>query len=292
LHQGVWEVVVPKKSVDGPLDSNWTKSPINVPSPGTIASYRNGHYHVHETATEWRVHWDRYDPKEKPLLHLLDDAPLLLMLSGTFVALLMNVRKGNDTAAILERQKHTWQLLLLLGITLIFAGVVVVVQPFFAFTAIIQLLIPLALLALGITILWSGLKFSPFEVISRWGIILGFCIAIIGLVSFLLPTVVWGFVILLIIALWGFGSAYMSLRRVMKGREAVHDGFYKWLAIGILSLVLSVLIFVIPKDVSKFLMIMLGLVALVLGITLVVNALRLRTMQLPGPIEKDSPAGQ
>jgi uncharacterized membrane protein HdeD (DUF308 family) len=78
----------------------------------------------------------------------------------------------------------------------------------------------------------------------------------------------------------------------MKGREAVYDGFYKRLAIGILSLVLSVLIFAIPKDIAKFLMIMLGLVAVVLGITLVVNAFRLRKMQLPGPIEKIDTAGQ
>ena len=215
--------------------------------------------------TEWRVHWDRYDPKEKPLLHLLDDAPLLLMLSGTFVALLMDVRKGSDTAAILERQNHTWQLLLVLGISMIFIGAVVVAQPFFTFSAIILLLIPLALLAFGGTILVKGIRFSPFDVISGWGIITGLCLVVIGIVSFFLPVVVWGFVVLLILALWGFGSAYMSLRRVVKGRKAVPEGFYKWLAIGILSLVLSLLIFVIPKDIAGILMIMLGLVAVVLG---------------------------
>jgi hypothetical protein len=59
LHHGVWEVAVPKDSVTEPLDSGWEKSKINVPSPGTIDSYRKGQYHVHETATEWRVHLDR-----------------------------------------------------------------------------------------------------------------------------------------------------------------------------------------------------------------------------------------
>jgi uncharacterized membrane protein HdeD (DUF308 family) len=288
----VWEVVVPKESVDAPLDNSWIRSPINVPSPGTVASYRKGHYHVHETANEWRVHWDRYDPKEKPLLHLLDDAPLLLMVSGTFVALLMNVRKGSDTAAILKHQRHAWQLLLLLGISLVFIGMVVVVQPFFTFSAIILLLIPLALLILGFTIQVKGIRFSPFEVISGWGIITGFCLVVIGIVSFFLPVAVWGQVVLLILALWGFGSAYMSLRRVIKGREAVPDGFYKWLAIGILSLVLSLLIFVIPKFIVNILMMMLGLVALVFGIMLVVNALRLKKKLTPGPFRTEVPEGQ
>ena len=36
-------------------------------------------------SAEWRVHLDRYDPKVHPLLHLVDDAPLLLMISDTFM---------------------------------------------------------------------------------------------------------------------------------------------------------------------------------------------------------------
>jgi hypothetical protein len=55
LHEGVWEVVVPKDTVTEPPDTGWKKSGINVPSPGTLASYRKGRYHVHETKTEWRV---------------------------------------------------------------------------------------------------------------------------------------------------------------------------------------------------------------------------------------------
>ncbi|HEU17517.1 MAG TPA: hypothetical protein ENO06_02160, partial [Methanolinea sp.] len=68
---------------------------LNIPSPGTIASYRKGLYHVHETTTEWRVHLDRRDPKVHPVWHLIDDAPLLLMIGGTFRALFMDVRARN-----------------------------------------------------------------------------------------------------------------------------------------------------------------------------------------------------
>ncbi|MDD4255122.1 MAG: hypothetical protein PHP59_07065 [Methanofollis sp.] len=66
LDGGVWEVAVPKEAVTDALDGGWKQSPINVPSPGTLANYRKGNYHLHETATEWRVHHDRYDPKKHP----------------------------------------------------------------------------------------------------------------------------------------------------------------------------------------------------------------------------------
>ena len=84
----MWEVAIPKESVTVPLDAGWKKSALNVPSPGTIASYRKGQYHVHETKDEWKVHLDRYDPDEHPVMHLLDDAPLLLMIGDTFITLI------------------------------------------------------------------------------------------------------------------------------------------------------------------------------------------------------------
>ncbi len=40
LHQGVWEVIVLKEDVTEPLGQDWVKSQFNLPSPGTIASYR------------------------------------------------------------------------------------------------------------------------------------------------------------------------------------------------------------------------------------------------------------
>lgn len=75
LHQGVWEVVVPRSAVTEPLVPEWQQSAINVPSPGTIASFRKGQYHAHETEQDYRVHMDRYNPEKNPFMHLVDDAP-------------------------------------------------------------------------------------------------------------------------------------------------------------------------------------------------------------------------
>lgn len=113
-------------------------------------------------------------------------------------------------------------MLLFLDITLIFVGAVIGAQPFFTFNAIIQLPLPLIL---GITILWKGIIFSHFEVVSGRGIIMGLCIAFLGLTSFLSRLRCGVFWVLFILAIWGFGRAGSSFRRVMKGWKAVHDGF-------------------------------------------------------------------
>ena len=101
-------MIVPKESVTEPLDAGWVKSPINVPTPGTIASYRKGQFHVHEQQAEWHVHLDNHDPKVHPYLHLIDDAPLLLMIGDTVITLIAGTRKktGNEKE-ILEDQKRS-----------------------------------------------------------------------------------------------------------------------------------------------------------------------------------------
>ncbi|RQD82769.1 MAG: hypothetical protein D5R96_03910, partial [Methanocalculus sp. MSAO_Arc2] len=86
-------MVVGKTEVQAPLSEKWVLSRLNIPSPGTIASYRYGQYHLHETATECRVYLDRYDPREHPILHPADDAPLVLMVIDTLAALTSGPRK-------------------------------------------------------------------------------------------------------------------------------------------------------------------------------------------------------
>jgi hypothetical protein len=87
IHQGVWEVVVPKEEVTEPVEGLWKKSPVNVRTPETIASFRNGQYHAHETEQDYRVHVDRYDLEKNPVMHLVDDAPLALMIFETLETL-------------------------------------------------------------------------------------------------------------------------------------------------------------------------------------------------------------
>ncbi len=278
LHHGVWEVEVPKESVTEPLDTGWERSKINVPSPGTIASYRKGQYHVHETETEWRVHIDRYDPKVHPILHLIDDAPLLLMIGGTVITLATRSRStdGKDTKDALEEQTTAWQIIVLIGMAMGLVGILIIINPFSTFGTISDILIPALLIILGIFIISKGMKFSPFLLVSGRNILMGAVVAVIGTVSLVSGLELWGAIILVILTLWGLGSAIMAFRRVSHGRRAVPDGFFKWLAIGILSLLLTALIIFLPDQSVALLMILLGTIALLLGITFVMNGLRLR----------------
>ncbi len=128
LHQGVWEVIVLKEDVTEPLGKGWVKSGFNLPSPGTIASYRKGNYHCHETRMDYRVHMDLYDPAKNPAMHLVDDAPLLLMIGGTVESLWVDAKniKKLDKKQLIKEHKRAWQLILLAGIALLAVGVVVI----------------------------------------------------------------------------------------------------------------------------------------------------------------------
>jgi uncharacterized membrane protein HdeD (DUF308 family) len=278
LHEGVWEVVIDKTTVTEPLDSGWKRSTINVPSPGTIASYRKGTYHVHETLTEWRVHLDRYDPVVHPFLHLVDDAPLLLMIADTFGTLITHVRKTPETdiRPVMEQQELSWQRQCLLGLAFLFAGALIVANPMEFFSGITHYLVPPLLICLGLGLLWNGLDTRSPGVVYGEGAFQGACIFCAGVVSWFLPTIVWGIVVLVVLSVWAFSSAVLSLILVAKFRTAIPEGFARRLCLGILSLAFAILIFVMPEAVVLILMVLLGYIAILLGLVLVVNAMRLR----------------
>jgi uncharacterized membrane protein HdeD (DUF308 family) len=277
LTLGVWEVIIPKEQVTEPLDPGWEKSAINVPTPGTIASYRKGQYHAHELAAEWHVHLDNHDPKTHPYLHLIDDAPLLLMIGDTFVALIAGTRKKTgEQKKILEDQRKAWQEQTLVGVLLMLIGSFIISNPWFTFKSITLLLIPLAIAGLGIFTLGKGIKFRPFQVLPGGLIYRGTGIIIVGIIAFFLPLGLWVIFILAILALWMSASAFMLLGRARKGRAAIPEGFTSRVIIAIISLGLAVLIFVNPVGILQILMIIVGAVAFLFGLMLLVNGLRLR----------------
>jgi uncharacterized membrane protein HdeD (DUF308 family) len=281
LQHGVWEVVVPKESVTEPLDAGWVKSPINVPSPGTIASYRKGQYHSHEQQTEWHVHLDNYDPKVHPYLHLVDDAPLLLMIGDTIVTLIAGSRKKTGTEKeILEDQKRSWKEQILVGILLLLVGIFIAANPLFTFESIFHLLIPLAIIVLGIISSWHGIKFSPFKVLPGGLFYRGIGIIIAGIIAFYLPLNLWMMVILGILAIWMFASAIVLFVRASKGRAAIPEGFASRLIIAILSIVLVILIFLNPLGILEMLLVLVGIIAFLLGLMLLVNGIRLRNRMI------------
>jgi uncharacterized membrane protein HdeD (DUF308 family) len=281
LNEGVWEVIVPKESVTEPLDPGWVKSPINVPSPGTIASYRKGQYHAHEQQTEWHVHLDNHDPKVHPYLHLVDDAPLLLMIGDTVVTLIAGTRKKTgDEKEILEGQKRSWKEQVLVGILLMLVGVFIVANPLLTFKGIIQFLVPLAIVGLGVISSWQGIAASPLRVLPGGLLYRGIGIIIAGIIAFLLPLGLWIVVILGILALWMFASAIILLYRARKGRAAIPEGFTSRVLIAILSFLFGVFILLNPKSMLQLLLVIVGVIAFLLGLMLLVNGIRLRNRMI------------
>lgn len=277
LHEGVWEVIVPKESVTEPLDPGWKKSRINIPSPGTVACYRKGQYHVHEQQTEWHVHIDNYDPKVHPVLHLIDDAPLLLMVGDTVVTLIAGTRKktGNEQE-ILEDQERSWKEQVLAGALLILGGVFIFANPSLMFRAIIHILVPLFIAGLGFITSLQGLSFRPVRIRPGGALWRGIGIVVAGIIAFFLPLALWTGVILGLLTLWMFASAIILLARARKGRTAIPEGFASRVTIAILSLMIGVLIFLNPKDLFQVIVMTVGVIAFLLGLMLLVNGVRLR----------------
>lgn len=277
LHHGVWEVEIPIESVTEPLDQGWEVSRINLPSPGTIASYRKGKYHVHETATQWRVHLDNHDPKHHPILHLIDDAPLLLMIGDTFGTLIATTRKktGNE-AKILEGQSKAWKDQVLIGLFIILVGIFVVTNPLLTFKGITRLFVPLVIIGLGIFTITKSVRVQPFRLNDDPVLYRGIIITTAGFIAFYLPLTLWIVGLLGILAVWMLATAIVLLGRARKGRSAIPEGFVSRIVIAILSLCLVGLIFTYPIEIVGLLMILLGVIGLLLGIMLFVNGVRLK----------------
>ncbi len=279
LHQGVWEVIVKKEGITEPLDNGWKRSAINVPSPGTRASYRKGRYHAHETETEWRVHLDRYDPGTSPLLHLVDDAPLILMIGDTFMTLITETRRAElkNTGDILKIQRFIWQQQVIIGLVLVLAGLHILKNPLTFFRNIFEVVIPVAIIGLAILVLAGDFLMKIPDRFRAMTIRQGAGILCAGILAYLLPLVLWVVLVLAVLALWMTASAVMLLRRVAKGRPAVPEGFYHRMAIGVLSLAAAVLVVVSPAGILAILVLIVGAVMLLLGLSICIGGLRLRS---------------
>ena len=276
LHEGVWEVVISKNSVEQP-DEGWKRSMINLPTPGTIASYRKGQYHAHETAEEWRVHLDRYDPKKHPLMHLIDDAPLLLMILDTFLTLISESRgKNSNPKMILRYQETAWKKVLIGGFILVIIGITFFINPDIWFFRITQIIIPFLVIISGAFILYSG--FSEKKNGRPWNsaLVLGVLILGTGAILFFMPQVFWDLFLLSLLGFWMFSTAIVLIIRAFGGRSAIPEGFYSRILIGLISLILAIWIFIEPAGVLMLFMVILGSILVILGITLISVSIRLQ----------------
>ncbi len=277
LLHGVWEVEIPKDSVTEPLDPGWEVSKINVPSPGTVASYRKGQFHAHETSTEWQVHLDNHDPKHHPLLHLIDDAPFLLMIGDTLVTIVSGARKKTgDEQTILEDQIRAWKTQIIVGLIILTVGLFIISKPVLAFYGTVKIFLPLLMIILGLFATLKSVNFEPLQVLDEGLFYRGLIVIGVGLLAFYLPLEAWVNGILVVVFVWMLASTIMLLARARKGRTAIPEGFISRVVIALISLCLIILILLTPLVFLLLLMWIIGVIVLLIGFVLIVNGLRLK----------------
>ena len=277
LHQGVFQVVVPKAVVTEPLEPDWKRSAINVPSPDTIASYRKGQYHAHETVSEYRVHMDRYDPEKNPLMHLIDDAPLVLMLHETMETIFVTGKDAtrSDPLQRLEDQRVSWKLRMGLGVVLLAIGAVLLILAFYETVIFFTVILPSLILLLGLLAIVKGIQQSDRREDAVKNVIEGSMVAGAGVVLFILWEL-YLLLILLVLAIWFFSSAVVTLLRVVRERRNLTKGFWYTLGLGVSSLVLGILAITLPEELVELLIFLLAGLVLMAGAFTVLDAYGLR----------------
>ncbi|BBL68768.1 HdeD family acid-resistance protein [Methanoculleus chikugoensis] len=277
LHQGVFQVVVPKALVTEPLEPGWKQSAINVPSPDTIASYRKGRYHAHETVSEYRVHMDRYDPEKNPIMHLIDDAPLALMLHETMETVFVTGKDATrrDPLQRLADQHMTWKFRMGLGIVLVAIGVTLLLTAFYGTLSFFAVTLPALVLILGLIAITKGVQQRNRKEHADKDIIRGSIVAIAGIALFIFWKL-YLILILLVLAVWLFSSAVVTLLRAYRERASVTKGFWYTLGLGVSSLVLGILAITLPGGLVRLLIFLLAGIVLMAGAFMVLDGYGLR----------------
>lgn len=277
LHQGVFQVIVPKTLVTEPLEPGWKRSAINVPSPGTLASYRKGQYHAHETVSEYHVHMDRYDPEKNPIMHLVDDAPLVLMLYETMETIFVTGRGATrrDPRQRLADQRMSWKLRMGLGAVLLAIGAVLLLLAVDETLLFFTVILPSLVLILGLLTIVGGIRGRGRKERAGREIVRGGMFAGAGLVLF----VFWELylvLILLVLMVWFLSSAAVTLLRVVRERRRLTKGFWYTLGLGVSSLALGFLAIILPDGLVELLLSLLAGLVLMAGAFTLLDAWGLR----------------
>ncbi|MDD1724825.1 MAG: hypothetical protein LUQ07_06830 [Methanospirillum sp.] len=272
LHQGTWEVVIPKSLLTTPLGPEWKPSAINVPTPDTVASYRNGQYHAHETKTEYRVHLDRYDPKKNPFLHLIDDAPLILMIYETVETLYVTGKdtRRKDMKERLQEQQITWKIRVVTGIGLITAsiilGLMAINQSDILFSAILPGLVGI----FGIFLVATGIIQRARNEHSNRDIFNGLLMIGGSIIMFLFWHLYFA-ILFILLSLWVLSSAYVTITRIMKNKKNIPQGMLLTLGMGIGSLALGIYSIIDPGSFLTILIILLAAIIFLAGLCICID---------------------
>ena len=277
LHQGVWEVIVPREEVTEPLEPPWKRSAINVPSPETVASYRNGQYHAHETGEDYRVHLDRYDPEKNPVLHLVNDAPLALMIFETLETLAVSAKdaRREDPVARIADLRLSGGMRMALGGLVAAIGAALLLLALGSVELFFELVVPALVALAGVLLLAHGVLLRARGIQGWKDVVRGLAMLAGGVLLFLFWTL-YLVLLLVLLAVWFLSSAAVTLARVVRTRGKVPQGFAFTVVLGAASLLFGYWAFVDPERLVRVLVLLLGAITLLAGAFLLVDGYGMR----------------
>ena len=95
---------------------------------------------------------DRYDPEKNPIMHLIDDAPLLLMIRETMETIFVTGRDAlqRDPLQRLADQRMSWRLRICLGAVLLAIGAILLLLVIGKTVLFFAVILPSLVLILGL----------------------------------------------------------------------------------------------------------------------------------------------
>ncbi len=170
-----------------------------------------------------------------------------------------------------------WWLILIRGIAAILFGILALVWPGLTLAVLVALFAAYAIID-GVSLLWSLVRGDPDARRSAWSVaILGIVGIIAGIVAFVLPGIT-ALSLLYIVAAWAIITGILQVVASVRLRKEMTGEL--WLAIGgIISIVFGLYLAILPGAGLLSLVWIVGLWAIVFGVTSIVLAWRLRALR-------------
>ena len=220
---------------------------------------------------------DRYDLERNPLMHLIDDAPLVLMVYETMETILVTAKDATrkDPLQRLADQHMSWKLRMGFGVLLWAIATILLILAFYDVTSFFAVILPSLVLFLGFLTIVRGIRQRRRQEHADRDVVRGSLVAVAGIVLF----VFWELylvLILLALVIWFFSSAIVTLLRVFRERGNLPNGFWYTLGLGLSSLVLGILAVTLPEELVDLLVILLAGIVLMAGAFMILDAYGLR----------------
>ena len=214
---------------------------------------------------------DRYDPERNPVMHLVDDAPLALMIFETMETLALSAkdaRREDPEAGSSTSASPGWMRMLIGGlIFLLGAGMLLAefdVEFFFS------VIIPALVVVTGAVLLANGVRLRLRAEHAQKDVVRGLALIAGGILLYFF-WFLYLVLLLLLLAVWFLSSAAVTLIRVIRTRGRDPQGLVFTTGLGIASLALGYWAFFEPEALLNILIMLLAVIILMAGAFLLLD---------------------